>query len=221
MRRCSVCNQEKSNEDYYKRQSACKACVIKRSKQNKENNRERYKAIEAARYQKHRDEILKQAKVYRETHKREIAEKDRRYREKNKEVIAQAQRDYRKTNKDRLRKNKREYMRFRLKRDIGFKLQQRLRCRIHHAVSGYTKKSRKTVELLGCSFEALKQWLSYQFEPGMTWDNYGEWHIDHVRPCASFDLTDPEQQKQCFHWTNLQPLWAKDNLKKSDKWRME
>ena len=77
------------------------------------------------------------------------------------------------------------------------------------------------MQLIDCTIEALKHWLSYQFAPGMTWDNYGEWHIDHVRPCASFDLTDPEQQKQCFHWTNLQPLWAEDNLKKSHKWRME
>ena len=52
---------------------------------------------------------------------------------------------------------------------------------------------------------------------GMTWENYGEWHLDHMRPCASFNLEDPEEQKKCFHWTNLQPLWAKDNLAKSDR----
>ena len=52
----------------------------------------------------------------------------------------------------------------------------------------------------------------------MTRENHGECHYDHMRPCASFDLTDPEQQKQCFHYTNLQPLWAKDNPSKSDNW---
>lgn len=51
----------------------------------------------------------------------------------------------------------------------------------------------------------------------MTWENYGEWHIDHIKPCASFDLNDPEQQKLCFHYTNLQPMWAKENQKKADK----
>jgi HNH endonuclease. len=55
----------------------------------------------------------------------------------------------------------------------------------------------------------------------MSWDNYGRdgWHIDHIRPCASFDLTDPEQQRQCFHYTNLQPLWAADNIRKGAKWQ--
>ena len=62
--------------------------------------------------------------------------------------------------------------------------------------------------------------LEALFQPGMTWDNHAidGWHIDHIRPCTSFDLTDPEQQRQCFHYTNLQPLWAFDNISKSDKW---
>lgn len=56
-----------------------------------------------------------------------------------------------------------------------------------------------------------------QFEPGMTWENYGtEWHVDHIVPCSYFDLTDPEQQRICFNYRNLQPLWAKDNLEKSN-----
>lgn len=59
--------------------------------------------------------------------------------------------------------------------------------------------------------------LEQQFTEGMTWENYGEWHVDHIRPCVSFDLSIPEQQQECFHYTNLQPLWAKDNLQKSDK----
>ena len=78
-------------------------------------------------------------------------------------------------------------------------------------------KSAKTLELLGCTVEQLQTFLEAEFTDGMTWENYGEWHIDHIRPCASFNLEDPEEQKKCFHWTNLQPLWAKDNLAKSDR----
>ena len=63
----------------------------------------------------------------------------------------------------------------------------------------------------------VKKWIESQFVDGMSWDNHGEWHIDHIRPCASFDLTDPEQQKECFNYKNLQPLWAKDNLSKGDR----
>jgi hypothetical protein len=68
--------------------------------------------------------------------------------------------------------------------------------------------------------EQLRQHLEAQFTDGMSWDNYGRdgWHIDHIRPCASFDLTDPEQQRQCFHYTNLQPLWAADNIRKGAVW---
>jgi hypothetical protein len=75
-------------------------------------------------------------------------------------------------------------------------------------------KSNKTLALVGCDSVLLKLHLERQFKKGMTWDNRNLWHIDHIVPCASFDLTDPDQQKQCFHYTNLQPLWAKENLSK-------
>ena len=67
--------------------------------------------------------------------------------------------------------------------------------------------------------QTLKQHLESQFKDGMSWNNHGVkgWHIDHIKPCASFDLTDPEEQKKCFHFSNLQPLWWIDNLKKKDK----
>jgi hypothetical protein len=80
------------------------------------------------------------------------------------------------------------------------------------------RKAVKTEMLLGCTLPEAQAHLEAQFLPGMTWDNHGEWHIDHIRPCSSFDLTDLEQQKQCCHYTNLQPLWAADNLAKSDNW---
>lgn len=81
---------------------------------------------------------------------------------------------------------------------------------------GHKIKGHK-LELLGCSVEALKSHLEKLFTSGMSWTNYGKWHIDHKRPCDSFDLSDPLQQKVCFHYTNLQPLWAFDNLSKGAK----
>lgn len=77
-------------------------------------------------------------------------------------------------------------------------------------------KSNKTEKLLDCSIEELKRHLESQFKIGMSWDNREEWHIDHEIPCSLFDLTDPHQQAVCFHWSNLQPLWAEDNLSKKD-----
>ena len=81
-------------------------------------------------------------------------------------------------------------------------------------------KSAKTLTLLGCSIPEFMKHLESQFQPGMTWENYGlfGWHRDHIRPCASFDLSQPEEQAKCFHYTNFQPLWAKDNLAKSDSY---
>lgn len=79
------------------------------------------------------------------------------------------------------------------------------------------EKAYKTLEYLGSSIETARAHIEENFEEGMTWENHGEWHIDHIIPCAHFDLTDPEEQKKCFHYTNLQPLWAHDNLSKGDK----
>lgn len=81
------------------------------------------------------------------------------------------------------------------------------------------QKHNKTVDLLGCSVPELKKHLESQFQPGMTWDNYGRtgWHIDHIKPLSSFDLTDLEQLTEACKYTNLQPLWAKDNIQKSNK----
>jgi hypothetical protein len=80
------------------------------------------------------------------------------------------------------------------------------------------KKHGNTMELTGCSKEHLISHIESMFVNGMSWDNYGEWHIDHIKPCASFDLTNIEQQKLCFNWTNLQPLWASDNIRKGAKY---
>ncbi len=74
-----------------------------------------------------------------------------------------------------------------------------------------------TAQLIGCSIPELMAHLEKQFLPDMTWENRSHWHIDHKRPCASFDLTDPQQQRICFHYTNLRPLWAVDNIRKSAK----
>jgi hypothetical protein len=104
--------------------------------------------------------------------------------------------------------------------NAGFKIGFNLRQRIIKLLKNHkAEKACKTLDLIACDKLWLKAWLEIQFQPGMTWENYGAgWHIDHIRPCASFDLTDPKQQRLCFHWTNLQPLWAAENLHKGDRW---
>ncbi|NCA30812.1 MAG: HNH endonuclease, partial [Chitinophagia bacterium] len=79
--------------------------------------------------------------------------------------------------------------------------------------------SNRTSELLGCSLQDFKLYIESLWTKGMNWNNYGKfgWHLDHIQPCASFDLTDPSQQKKCFHYSNIQPLWAKDNWSKGSR----
>lgn len=79
------------------------------------------------------------------------------------------------------------------------------------------KKSASTFSLIGCSIEFLKDWIQRKFKRGMRWNNHGDWHIDHIVPCAAFDLRTKEGQQTCFHYSNLRPLWAEDNLSKGDK----
>ncbi len=107
------------------------------------------------------------------------------------------------------------YSRKKFKQDPYFRVTSALYCRVRSALRARkAHKSSKTVNLLGCSIPELRSHLESIFQPGMSWKNYGDWHIDHKKPCASFDLSDPEQQKVCFHYSNLQPLWALDNLSK-------
>jgi len=106
----------------------------------------------------------------------------------------------------------------RLANDPAYAITRRLRTRMSHAIhAAQAGKAATSAALLGCTAEFLKVYTESKFLPGMTWNNRHLWHIDHRVPCAKFDMLDPEQQKQCFHYTNLQPLWAEDNYRKGDK----
>ena len=103
--------------------------------------------------------------------------------------------------------------------DPGFRVQCNLRSRLKELI-GTAKRggSSQINNLTGCSTQQLAKHLESQFKHGMSWDNYGVdgWHVDHIMPCASFDHTDHKQVKHCWHWSNLRPMWAKDNISKSD-----
>lgn len=107
---------------------------------------------------------------------------------------------------------------------IEYKLGQILRNKLWRSLKDQkVNKDGSALELIGCSKTELINYLESQFSEGMTWENWSlnGWHIDHIRPISSFDLSDPAQVKECFHYTNLQPLWAIDNLKKSDLWESD
>ncbi len=198
------------------------------------NKEDRRKANKRS-YQKHRLSVLAKQKAKRDENIDEFREKRKEYYEKNKDKISEHNKNYYDKNKERYRQQHRDYMksrrttkeqkeyereyeRTRYETDVQYRLKKNCRSRMYNALRGISKKSAKTEELIGCTFQQLKEHIESQFTEGMSWERMGDIHVDHIRPCASFDLTDPEQQKECFNYKNLQPLWAKDNLEKSDTW---
>lgn len=110
----------------------------------------------------------------------------------------------------------RNYNTQRKKNDLNFRLRKGLSARIRSALRHQNShKTSATTKMLGCSIVEFKVFLQNKFLDGMTWENYGEWHIDHIKPCAAFDLTRMDEQYKCFNFSNLQPLWEEDNHTKN------
>lgn len=202
---CSKCKKEKPITEFPKcsrnkdgLDTHCKECRNAVNRNYRNNNKEQFKNNRKKNYIKNKEKILAQKSLYAAKHKKEKAEYDKIYRQKNKKRIQALQKEW-------------------SKKSIKHRIISNLRRRLHHVLKGNVK-SEKTLSLIGCSSEFLKEYIENKFQEGMSWENYGEWHIDHIKPCSLFDLSDPKQQKECFNYTNLQPLWATDNLKKSCKY---
>ena len=147
----------------------------------------------------------------KENHERKL-ETDRQWRANNREHHRTYSRKWREENLERHN----AYFRNRYNEDIEYRLTSLLRTRINMAIKA-NQKNGSAVQDLGCSIAAFKLYIENQFEDGMSWDNHGEWHLDHVLPLASFDLTDRVQFLEAANWLNYQPLWAEDNLMKGAK----
>lgn len=203
-KQCCTCKEIRLINCFYKDKSridglyvSCKECHLKRTKRWAINNPDRVEAHRVTYLPKHRINSKK-------------------YRENNKEEAY----IWRQNNKDSIRQKKNN----RRKNDINCRLADYLRSRIRKVIIGIVK-SGSAVKDLGCSIEQLKGYIEKRFylnsETGekMSWENYGfyGWHIDHVIPLSAFDLSNPEQFKKAVHYTNLQPLWMKENLSKNNK----
>jgi hypothetical protein len=163
-------------------------------------------------------------KKYYEANKLRILAQNAGYREANRASIQAQRRQYRAQprvqahvavkNRQYLPQKKQKIKDRRLV-DENFRLAEVIRSKVHKLLRGMTTSYK---ELLGMDLDGFRDWLSFQFEPGMTWDNYGrEWQIDHVLPMSRFDLSDPKHRAICYGWTNLQPLWTADNRLKSNR----
>lgn len=163
----------------------------------------------------------KYQKEHDSKNKEDIARRDKLRRIKNSEMISiRRKAAYMRRTPEEIEEKRvymRTYIRERLRRDIPFRLLSKARNRLWYVAKG-TAKAGRTVELLGCTPEELKIHIEKQFKPGWTWADWGPvFEIDHIIPCSKFDMTDPEQQKQCFHFTNLQPLLKAVNRSKWNK----
>lgn len=160
-------------------------------------------------------------KLYHDKNKKAINSRKRKNRADNIEAHRERDKRYRETNKDSIRVSHRNYRNKRYKEDLKFRTSKKLGSSIRKCLRRLDlKKDFKTEEALGCSFEAFKHRLETMFTEGMSWDNYGEWHIDHIIPLASAQTVDDVYRLN--HYSNLQPLWARDNIKKGDslEWKM-
>jgi hypothetical protein len=198
MKICTKCNIEKPIIEFYStkkgHESRCKEC-----KQNyiKENNKKYGKEY-----------FLENTRKYKQNNKEKTLQDQRTYYHNNKKywVNNPKRKEYLKKWNSLNREKLNEYTLNRYKNNDQFRLGIILRNRFKQAIKGFNIGDIKT--LIGCSIEEFKIYLEKQFLPEMSWENHGNiWEIDHIKPCASFDLTDIKQQKECFHYTNIQPLF--------------
>jgi len=197
-------NKKWSDKNKEVKSSLCKKWRENKKKENPNYDKERYwnrrdsqLLQKKERYKKDKTIILKRSKEWRENNKEHL----KKYKQKNKRRDVDRQIE-------------------RYKTEPNFRLRMLLRRRIADCIMR-RKMSRiyPSMELLGTDIDTAREHIEKQFKEGMTWDNHGHygWHIDHIIPCSSFDLTDPEQQKKCFHYTNLQPLRWRENISKGNK----
>lgn len=194
---CTRCKQEKPLSAFHRNNrrsdghsSACKECTSALNKKYVPTKLERRRA-------KCKDRPI----LSKEEKSRRIREGMERARTISKEEVLQKKRKY-----------TREYMARRYKEDINFKIANRIRNRLCCAVKSKTRI--RSVERLGIPIADFKVYIESLFQPGMSWDNYGEWHIDHIIPLSSFNLLDEADLDKACHYTNMQPLWAADNIRK-------
>ena len=209
MKKCRCCQIEKSFLEFHRQKSqkdgyraVCKQC--------------RWSEIDQYR-RDHRDELKEKSRLYRI----ENPNVNKDYYSCNTDYFE----SYRQTHKvhykqwrEKNRKYLNLYLRNKRSTDVNFRLLCHLRSRISTLVRRGTKsKTSLTKSLLGCSIDEFRKYIETKFVGGMDWKNYGKWHLDHIIPCSSFDFSVISNLSKCFHYTNFQPLWATDNLRKGDR----
>jgi len=234
---CTKCKETKTCELFAKRKDTpsgfrkeCKECLRAAHQKYRAKNLDKIKAKQAEYWKLNKEKLAssnaewkqKNAEAHKAQRRQYYLANSEKLKElanlnyqKNKEEKILAAKAYYQKNKERVSRRKTEWAKAKRAESLHFRLQATLRARLYEAIKNKQKRG-SAIKDLGCSILELQTHLESQFQPGMTWENWTKdgWHIDHIRPLSSFDLTDPEQLRQACHYTNLQPLWAADNLSK-------
>lgn len=213
MKICSKCNIDKDISDYPKNGNICKQCKSLYIKEYYKKNREVILNKEKIRYEDNKSERIEKQKKYNSSKSEEQKKYLKEYRQSNKEELKQKRKEYNNKNKEKINENRRKRYSERIKNDINFKIKKIHRNMLRRILR--YEKHKSTSELLGYNSIELKEHIERNFQDGMTWENYGEWEIDHIIPISLFDLenTPPSIVNSL---DNLQPLWKIDNIKKSN-----
>jgi len=209
MKICSCCKENKGLSEFGRDKGRkdglyvyCKQCSKIKRKRLRDNNI---------------DAIRKRDREYQKVWGKNNQNKKKKYfqnwRNKNLEKDRQRVKDWQKQNPNYFK----NYANSRYKNDISYRIANRLRGRLWDALRGGSHKMGSAVKDLGCSLKELIVHLEQQFQAGMTWDNYGKWHIDHVIPLSSFNLENRDELLKACNYTNLQPLWAAENISKGGR----
>lgn len=202
--------RNKHGREYY---SKNKLHIPEKSKEYRKKNRDLILLRKKKYYEENKEKIQAGFKKYREENKEYVFKRDKKRRERNIEFHREKSRKFYKENAEKCKKSSYRYKTNRKKNDINFKLRDVLRTRLYLALRNKSKNG-SAVKLLGITIPEFVKYIDELFLSGMSWENHGEWHIDHKKPLASFNLEDPKQLAQACYFKNLQPLWAKDNISK-------
>ena len=192
MKTCKGCNKSKTEDQYRGNRGKCRKCEVEQAKKRRKKYPEKERAAQKRWKQKNQEKCRAIHKRFKQKH----PHYDTQWREKNPEKV-------------KLRDQRR-------KAKPSFKIQRRLRD-VFRAWLFKGAKSARTERLVGCTREEARNWIEAQILPGMTWENYGAWHIDHMLPWEHFNLLDEGTHIKVMHYTNLQPLWGPDNEAKGSK----
>lgn len=222
MKTCTKCGEPKHTSEFNKDKStadglrcACRTCTKKayRGWYNSEQGNAKKRQ-----YDKNRDKeyLQEKNKKWRADNPEQHLLNVKRWRELNPgKVVALEKR----------RPSRAAWYRKKRKEDVNYRIAGSLRVRLNAAVKAQLKgsyvKQGSAIENLGCSMGEFIDHIENLFQDGMSWENHGDWHLDHVRPLSGFTLMEPDQLSQACHYTNLQPLWARDNLRKGNKGKQE